>query len=146
MSPNTLLWRNFYQKSHITDVVQAIKKHSLIFWWCEIYIYIGRYLWLSTMSLNASRHLPDHMTGEVNRSTCWRRDYEWRHELWGWRGGRGRGRGRGGDDGGREGWRGWKISVSCPRVGEFFACRLGNTKGRWKRGLVESEGRKSSEF
>lgn len=81
------------------------------------------------------------MTGEVNRSTCWRRDYEWRRELWGRRGGRGRSGGRGGDGGGREGWRGWKISVSCPRVGEFFACRLGKTEGRWKRGLEESEER-----
>lgn len=32
--------------------------------------------------------------------------------------------------------------MSCPRVGEFFACRLGNTEGRRKRGLEESEGRK----
>lgn len=89
------------------------------------------------MSLNASRHLSDHMTGEVNRSTCWWRDYEWRRELWGWRGGRSRSGGRGGDGGGREGWRGWKISVSCPRVGEFFACRLGNTEGWLERGLEE---------
>jgi len=65
------------------------------------------------MSLNASRHLPDHMTGEVNRSTCWWRDYEWRRELWGWRGGWSRGGGRGGgvmvvdgkgDEGGKSVW------------------------------------------
>lgn len=101
------------------------------------------FLWLNGNVVEcASRYHPDHMTGEVNRSTCWWRDYEWRRELWGWRGGRSRGGGRGGDSGGWEGWRGWKISVSCPRVGEFFACRLGNTEGWWERGLKQSESKR----
>lgn len=78
------------------------------------------------------RDKQEHVLAAWLRVTAWAR---------GWRGARGRCRGRGGDDGGRDGRRGWKISVSCPRVGEFFACRLGNTEGRWKRGPEESKER-----